>query len=67
VEAIDVRVYHERDLREIISAPILGGIPLLQSESEKRKAHWYQQMETVAAAVLLAVIPTMTLLAYYRN
>ncbi len=67
VEAIDVRIYHERDLREITSAPILGGIPLLRSESEKRRAHWYQQMETVAAAVLLAVIPAMTLFSYYRN
>jgi uncharacterized protein involved in exopolysaccharide biosynthesis len=67
VETIDVRVYHERDLREIISAPILGGIPLLLSESEKREAHWYQQMETVAAAALLVAIPAMTLLAYYRN
>jgi capsular polysaccharide biosynthesis protein len=67
VETLDARIYREEDLRDLISTPILGGIPLLQSESEERRARQYQQLEIVAASVLLAAIPAMTFFAYYRN
>jgi len=66
-ETVDARVYHEEDLNAIVSAPILGGIPLLQSESEKQRARQFQQLEAVAATVLLTAMPAMTLFAYYRN
>jgi len=67
VETIDARIYREEDLSGLISKPVLGGIPLLRSESEERRARQFQQLEVMAASVLLAVIPAMTLFTYYRN
>ncbi len=67
VATIDVRIYHDEDLRDLISVPILGGIPLLQTENEQRRARRYQRLEAVMASALLAVIPAITLLTHYRN
>jgi len=67
METIDARIYEEQDVRDLISAPILTGVPLLQTESEELRASRYLRLEMVTASVLLAVIPAMTLVAYFRN
>jgi polysaccharide chain length determinant protein (PEP-CTERM system associated) len=66
-EAVDVRIYGDNDLRNLVPAPLLAGIPLLQTATEQQKERWYRRLEAVGASALLAVIPAITLLAYYRG
>ena len=66
-ETVDVRIYGDGDLRDLVPAPLLAGIPLLQTATEQQKERWYRRLEAVGASALLAVIPAITLLAYFRG
>jgi polysaccharide chain length determinant protein (PEP-CTERM system associated) len=67
LEVYDPRIYRVEDLRSFLSAPVLAGIPVLQSASEQQKQTWRRRFEFVAGAVLLAAIPVTALFTYYRG
>lgn len=67
LEFSDVRIYGEDDLRALTSAPVLVGIPTISTPAEARKQtrrHW---LEAVAASLVLACIPLVTLFAYLKG
>jgi capsular polysaccharide biosynthesis protein len=67
IEAIDSRIDSEDELRNLLNLPVLVGIPLLQAAREQWLYGWRRRMEAIAASLLLAVMPLMTLFAYYRG
>jgi polysaccharide chain length determinant protein (PEP-CTERM system associated) len=67
MESIDGRIDSEEELRNLLTAPVLAGIPLLQTAAEQRKRDWRWRIEVVTASLLLLVMPGMTLIAYYRG
>jgi polysaccharide chain length determinant protein (PEP-CTERM system associated) len=67
IEAIDSRIDSEDELRNLLTLPVLVGIPLLQAAREQWVYGWRRRMEALAASLLLAVMPLMTLFAYYRG
>ncbi|HTC93230.1 MAG TPA: XrtA system polysaccharide chain length determinant [Terriglobales bacterium] len=67
MEIYDPRIYRAEELRDLIPAPVLAGIPVLQTPSEQRKQHWHQRLEALAGSALIGVIPLMTLFTYFRG
>ena len=67
LEVADARIYREEDLRDLTSAPVLAGIPPLSFPAEERNQSRRRWLEAVAASILLACIPAVTLLAYLRG
>jgi len=66
-EMIDVRIHRDEDLRDLISLPILTGIPVLQTAAEEQQQKMRRRVDTIAATVSLTFIPIMTLLSYFRG
>jgi len=67
LEFANAPVYHEDDLRDLTSAPLLLGIPSIYTPSEERartRQHW---LEVIGASLLLACVPVVTLLAYLKG
>jgi polysaccharide chain length determinant protein (PEP-CTERM system associated) len=72
MEFIDARIYREEDLREkdmqaLLQAPILAGIPVIETATAQRQRRWYRRLETAFASLLVAVMPTITAFAYFRG
>lgn len=67
MESINGRIDREEELRNLLTVPVLAGIPLLQTAREQWKRDWLWRIEAVTASLLLLVVPGMTLLAYYRG
>lgn len=67
METIDARIDRDDELRNLLTVPVLVGIPLLQTAREQRKQDWRWRLEAMTAAALLAVMPIMTLFTYYRG
>jgi len=61
MEMVDQRIYRREDLRDLVPAPVLVGIPPLWTAGEQRKQSWHRRLETVAATVLVSMIPVLTL------
>jgi succinoglycan biosynthesis transport protein ExoP len=66
-EVADARIYREEDLRDLTSAPILAGVPLLSTPAEEREQSRRRWLEAVAVSVLLVCIPAVTLFSYLRG
>jgi polysaccharide biosynthesis transport protein len=66
-EMLDLRIHREEDLRDLISVPVLAGIPMLQTPVEQRQQQVWRRVEVAAATVSMALIPAITLLTYYRG
>lgn len=67
LEVADARIYGEEDLGGFTSVPVLAGVPPLSTPTEERdqsRRHW---VEAVAASLLLALIPIVTLFAYLKG
>lgn len=67
IEMRDERVNSEDDLLGITPVPILAAIPLLQTPAQQEKRVWHTRIQFAAAALLMAAIPAITVLAYYRG
>jgi polysaccharide chain length determinant protein (PEP-CTERM system associated) len=67
LEIYDPRIYRTEDLRSFLTAPVLAGIPLLQSANEQRKQTWHRRLELVTGTALMTAIPVITLFTYYRG
>jgi len=67
METLDPRIYRAEDLRDLVAAPVLAGIPVLQTASEQQTQHRHRRLEAIAGATLIAVIPLMTLFTYFRG
>ena len=67
VEVLDVRIHREEDVRNLLAVPVLAGIPILQTTVEQRKQQLSRRAEAIAASVLAALIPAITLFTYYRG
>jgi len=67
LEVADARIYREEDLRDLTSAPVLAGIPALTTPAEQRNHSRRLWVEVVAASLLLACIPAVTLFAYLKG
>lgn len=66
-ETLDVRIHRDTDLRDLISLPILVGIPLLQTATDERRGKARRRLETIAASVMVTILPAITLLNYFRG
>jgi polysaccharide biosynthesis transport protein len=67
VETLDARIHRAEDLRDLISLPVLAGIPKLQTAVEERRQKLRRRVEVVAASASMALIPAVTLLSYFRG
>jgi len=67
LETLDPRIYRDEDLRDLVTAPVLARIPVLQTANEQRKLLWHRRLEAIAGLALIAVIPAITLFTYYRG
>jgi len=67
VEVLDLRIHREEDVRNLLAVPVLAGIPILQTTVEQRKQQLRRRAEAIAASVLAALIPAITLFTYYRG
>jgi polysaccharide biosynthesis transport protein len=66
-EMLDARVHRDEDLRDLISLPVLAGIPMLQTAVEEQRQKLRRRVETIAASVSVTLIPAITLLSYFRG
>jgi polysaccharide biosynthesis transport protein len=66
-EALDVRIHRDEDLRDVISLPMLAGIPILQTPFEGQRQKLRRRVDAVAASVSAALIPAITVLTYFRG
>jgi succinoglycan biosynthesis transport protein ExoP len=66
-EMLDVRIHREGDLRDLISLPILAGIPMLETAAEQRRQGLHRRVEAIAACVSVTFIPAITLFRYFRG
>ena len=64
-ELTDARVYTEEMVKSLANAPVLTSIPGLWTIAEQRHQHRRAWMQGAAAAVLVAMIPVATALAYF--
>jgi polysaccharide biosynthesis transport protein len=64
VEMLDVRIHRDEDLRELMTVPVLAGIPMLQTAVEQRWQQWRRRVEAITASVLVTLIPAITLFTY---
>src|SRR5256885_11941543 len=67
METIAPRIHKEEDLQELISAPVLAGIPSLLTAEKQQQRRKFMWLESAAAAVLLLLIPALTLLVYHSG
>jgi uncharacterized protein involved in exopolysaccharide biosynthesis len=67
LEMTDERVNSEEDLLSVTPVPILVTIPLLQTAGEQEKQCWHRRLQLAAAVLLIAAIPAITLLSYYKS
>lgn len=64
-EMIDDRIYRERDLTELVGAPVLADIPPLPTVWEQRKQTWRRRLEWLAGSVLLLTMAAGSFVAMY--
>lgn len=67
VEMVDVRIHRDEDLRDLMSVPVLAGIPMLETVVEQRRQQLRRRVEAVAASTLAMLIPAITVFTYYRG
>jgi len=67
LEGVDARIYREEDLPDLTSVPVLAGIPDVLTPAEERNQSRRRLLEAVAASLLLAFIPILTLFAYLKG
>lgn len=65
LEFIDDRIRSERDLTAATTLPVLVEIPSLPTQAEIRRARWTPWIATAALLVILILIPTGILYAWY--
>jgi succinoglycan biosynthesis transport protein ExoP len=66
-EMLDLRIHREEDLRDLISLPVLAGIPILQTAAEERRQKVRRRVDAIAASASMTLIPAITLLSYFRG
>ena len=67
LELLRPRIYQESELVEFIGSGYTLTLPALTTEYELAQAHRRRMVEAVAAVVLAATIPTVTLISYYKG
>lgn len=67
VEMMDERIYSEQDVLSVTPVPVLSAIPQLQSAVEQQRQQWFLWLQIAAALLLIASMPVVTLLAYYKG
>ena len=67
IEVTDKQIYSEEDLLSVTPIPILSAIPLLQSAADQKRQSWFFRLQMAAALLLIAAIPAITLLTYYKG
>lgn len=66
-ERVDVRIHRDEDVRDLISLPVLAGIPILQTVLEERQQKLRRHLDAIAVSASVTLIPAMTLLSYFRG
>lgn len=67
LELLRPRIYQECELVEFIGSGYTLTLPALTTGYELAQAHRRRVVEAVAAVILAATIPTVTLLSYYKG
>jgi len=66
-EMLDARIHRDEDLRDLISLPVLAGIPMLETAVEQRRHKLRLRVEAITAWVSVMFIPAITILRYFRG
>lgn len=66
-EAVDPRIYSEEDLSRCATLQVLATIPPLPTRTEKRRQSRLRQIEIITASIMAALVPALTLLAYWKK
>jgi uncharacterized protein involved in exopolysaccharide biosynthesis len=66
-EMLDARIHRDEDLRDLISLPVLAGIPILRTAVEEQQQKLRRRVDAIAATASVMLIPAMTLLSYFRG
>jgi len=67
LETVDARVYSEDDLQRWVSAPVIATVPALTTSAEKKRQTWLRGVEIGIAALLVALVPALTFMAYLKG
>jgi hypothetical protein len=67
LELTNVRVRHEKDLKDIVPARILVAIPHLKKPNEDQFAHVVRWIEVGAAAVMFILMALGNLYSFYKG
>ncbi len=67
VERMEPTVYLVDELRGLTNAPVLAELPVLMTDIERRRSRLRLISETIGAAVILTIIPGVTILTYLRG
>lgn len=67
LESVDARVYSEDDLQRWVSVPVIATVPPLTTTAEKKRQAWQRGVEIGIAAVLVALVPALTFMAYLKG
>lgn len=66
-ETIDARIYGEDDLSRWVTVPVIATVPPLTTAAEKQMQSWQRGVEIAFAAVLVALVPALTFIAYLKG
>ncbi len=66
-EAVDDKVYNEKELKEIVSARVLASIPPMPTAAEQQLHAKRSRQEYLVSAAALAVIVLAFLISFYRG
>jgi polysaccharide biosynthesis transport protein len=67
LERMEPTVYLVDELRDLTNAPVLAELPLLMTDSERRRGRLRLISETIGAAAILTIIPAVTMLTFLRG
>lgn len=66
-EIVKPLIYHEQDLRDLSTVPLLVGVPSIMTTAEQHGVRRRQWLEVLAGSMLLACMPILTALAYLKG
>lgn len=66
-ETVDARIYGEDDLSRWVSLPVIGTVPPLITNAERKSQRRRRGVEIAIASVLVALVPALTMMAYLKG
>jgi polysaccharide chain length determinant protein (PEP-CTERM system associated) len=67
IEMADARIHSEDDLKLWAAVPVIGTVPPLMTAAEMKHLPWRRGVEIALAALLVALVPVLTFMAYLKG